>query len=58
MVYKATPYSVGTPALDVTEFKIFVQSPFLGHHYYILSLSDLCLGVEKIFFKKQYIDTT
>ena len=21
--------------------------PFLGHHYYILSLSDLCLGVEK-----------
>ena len=23
--------------------------PFLGHHYYILSLSDLCLGVKKIF---------
>ena len=23
--------------------------PFLGHYYYILSLSDLCLGVEKIF---------
>ena len=22
---------------------------FLGHHYYILGLSDLCLGVEKIF---------
>ena len=21
--------------------------PFLGHHYYILGLSDLCLGVEK-----------
>ena len=26
--------------------------PFLGHHYYyILSLSDLCSGVEKIFLK-------
>ena len=24
---------------------------FLGHHYYFLSLSDLCLGVEKKFFK-------
>ena len=26
-------------------------TPFLGHHYYmyILSFSDLCLGVEKIF---------
>ena len=25
---------------------------FLGHHYYILSLSDLCLGVEKQIFKE------
>ena len=24
--------------------------PFLGHHYYILSLSDLYLGVEKNVF--------
>ena len=23
--------------------------PFHGHHYFILSLSDLCMGVEKIF---------
>ena len=23
--------------------------PFLGHHYYILGLSDLCLEVEEIF---------
>ena len=23
--------------------------PFLGHHHYILSLSDLCLRVKKIF---------
>ena len=22
-------------------------SPFFGHHYYILGLSDLCLGIEK-----------
>ena len=25
---------------------------FLGHHYYILSLSDLCLRVEKEIFKE------
>ena len=25
--------------------------PHLGHYYYILSLSDLCLGVEKKVFK-------
>ena len=25
--------------------------PFLGHHYYLLGLSDLCLGVEKKIFK-------
>ena len=26
--------------------------PFLGHHYYILSLIDLCLGVKKKIFKE------
>ena len=26
--------------------------PFLGHHYYILGLSDLCLGIEKKIFKE------
>ena len=26
--------------------------PFLGHHYYILGLSDLCLEVEKKIFKE------
>ena len=26
--------------------------PFLCHHNYILSLSDLCLGVEKKIFKE------
>ena len=26
--------------------------PFLGHHYYKLSLSDLCLKVEKKIFKE------
>ena len=25
--------------------------PFLGHHYYIFNLSDLCLGVKKKIFK-------
>ena len=26
--------------------------PFRGHHYYILSLFDLCLGVERKIFKE------
>ena len=26
---------------------------FLGHHYYILGLSDLCLGIEKKIFKEK-----
>ena len=26
--------------------------PFLGHHYYILSLFDVCLGEEKKIFKE------
>ena len=26
--------------------------PFLGHHDYILGLSDLCMGVEKKIFKE------
>ena len=29
--------------------------PFLGHHYYTLSLSDLCLGVEKKIFKRNNV---
>ena len=28
--------------------------PFLGHHYYILGLSDQCLGVEKKIFREIY----
>ena len=32
--------------------------PLLGHHYYMLSLSDLCLGVEKKNFFKKYINIT
>ena len=27
--------------------------PYIGHHYYILSLFDLCLGVEKKIFKRK-----
>ena len=29
-----------------------LSRPLLGHHYYILSLSDLYLGQEKKIFKK------
>ena len=31
--------------------KYFVR-PFLGHHYYILGMCDLCLGVEQKIFKE------
>ena len=34
------------------KFTINLGRPFLGHYYYILGLSDQCLGVEKKFFKK------
>ena len=26
--------------------------PYIGHHYYILSLCDLCMGEEKKIFNK------
>ena len=40
-----------TPAPGVTIFTNLCR-PFLGHHYYILGLSDLCLRVEKILKEK------
>ena len=43
--------STKPPAPGVMKFTIFGR-PFLGHHYYILGLSDLCLGVEKKIFKE------
>ena len=36
--------SIRTPAMGVMKYTILVN---LGHHYYILSLSDLFLGVKK-----------
>ena len=35
----------------VNEIYNFIR-PFLSHHYYILGLSDLCLGIEKKIVKK------
>ena len=43
----ATPQSKN-PCPGVDENYKFGK-PFLGHHYYIHSLSGLCLGVNKIF---------
>ena len=37
---------VRTPALGIMKFTI------LGYNYFILSLSDLCLGVEEKIFKE------
>ena len=39
-----------TAAPEVIKFTILGRH-FLGDHYYILSLSDLCLEVDKTFFK-------
>ena len=47
MTYMATPEHKN-PCPRGHEIYNF-GTPFLGHHYYILGLSDLCLGVAKIF---------
>ena len=48
--------NIRTLALGVHEIYNFGRS-FLGHHYFILSLSDLCLGVEKMIFIGTYMTT-
>ena len=50
MTYMAMPLHMN-PCPQGNEF-YNLGSPFLGHHYYILSLSNLCLGVEKKIFKE------
>ena len=42
--------STRTPAMQVMKFTI--SRLFLGHHYYIHSLSDLCLWVQRKIFKE------
>ena len=48
MKYMATPYHKD-PCPRVHEIYNFGRT-FLGHHYYILILSDICMGVEKKIF--------
>ena len=50
MTYMATPLQK-TPCPGGHESHNFSR-PFLGHHYYILRLSDLCLGVKEKIFKE------
>ena len=50
MTYKAMPLHKN-PFPEGHKIYNFVR-PFLGHHYYILGLSDLCLGVEKKLLKE------
>ena len=50
MTYMVTP-SQKTPCQEGHECYNFGR-PFLGHHYYILSFSDLCLGEKKKIFKE------
>ena len=47
MTYMAT-LNIMTPALGSRKYNF--GRPFLGHHFFILNLSDLCLGVEKKIF--------
>ena len=49
MTYMATPYhkNICPGGHEMYNF----GRPFLGHHYYIISLSDLCLGIENIFYE-------
>ena len=50
MAYIATP-SHQNPSPGGHEIYNFGR-PFLSHHYYILSLSDICMAVEKKIFKE------
>ena len=50
MTYMAAPQHKN-PCPGIHEIYNFGR-PFLGHHYYILSLSDLYLEVEKKIFKE------
>ena len=50
MTYIATP-QFKTPCPASHEIYNFYR-PFLGHYYYIVSLNDLWLGVEKKIFRK------
>ena len=51
MTYMATPYHKIHRGHEIYNF----GRPFLGHHYFILSLSDLCLGVERKFYITIYL---
>ena len=51
MTYMATPKHKN-PCLRCHEIYSFGRPPFLGHHYYTLSLPESCLGVEKKIFKE------
>ena len=50
MTYMATPQHKN-PCPGGHEIYNFGR-PFLGYHYYILGLSDQCLGVEKKIFQE------
>ena len=49
-------YNLNTPPVRHEIYNF--GRPFLAHHYYILSLSDPCQGVEKKFFLKKDINFT
>ena len=50
MTYKATPqHKNRCPRVHEN---YYFRRPFIGHHYFILSLSELCLGIEMKIFKE------
>ena len=47
--YMATPYLKNPYPGGYETYNFGI--PFLSQHYFILSLSDQCLGVEKVFLR-------
>ena len=50
-LYDLYAHSPSQEPLPRRSWKFHFRRPFLGHHYYSLSLTDLSLGVEKKIFK-------
>ena len=51
MTFMVTPQHK-IPAMGVMKFTLKFCKPFLGDHYYVLSLSEKCPGVRKRIFKE------
>ena len=55
-LYELYNHAQAQEPLPLGSCNLHFGRPFLGHHFYQLSLFDLCMGIEKIF--KKYINFT